>query len=285
MRSIKRTYQALDAPMGDLATYRAMPTNEIHSIDPFLFLNHHGPQAYGPANRGLPFGPHPHRGFETLTYILQGDITHRDSRSGESVIRAGGIQWMTAGSGLIHAEVSSEAFKEKGGVVEIIQLWLNLPARLKMTSPNYIGLQRDEIPHLSLDGGKVTVQLISGDWDDTPGPVSSLTDLCMTGLYFEPGGVLTTRVPTSRSILFYVANGVVTVNGTTAGAHTLVHFHNDGEELRVEAGETATVIFGHGAPYNEPVVAQGPFVMNTQAEIRQAVHDYQTGKMGVWTQS
>jgi redox-sensitive bicupin YhaK (pirin superfamily) len=271
--------------MGDLATYRAMPTNEIHSIDPFLFLNHHGPQAYGPFNRGLPFGPHPHRGFETLTYILQGDITHRDSRSGESIIRAGGIQWMTAGSGLIHAEVSSEEFKEKGGVVEVIQLWLNLPARLKMTPPNYIGLQREEIPHLQLGGGKVTLQLISGDWGDVQGSVPSLTDIHMTGLYFQPGGVLSTHVPSTRNILFYVVNGVVNVNGETAGAHTLVHFNNDGEGLLVEAHETATIIFGHAEPYNEPVVAQGPFVMNTQTEIMQAMRDYQMGKMGVWIDS
>jgi redox-sensitive bicupin YhaK (pirin superfamily) len=104
----------------------------------------------------------------------------------------------------------------------------------------------------------------------------------MSGLYFQSGGVLTTRVPSSRSILFYVANGAVRVNGTTAGAHTLVHFNNDGEELQVEAGEVATVIFGHGEPYNEPVVAQGPFVMNTQAEIMQAMRDYQMGRMGVW---
>jgi redox-sensitive bicupin YhaK (pirin superfamily) len=284
MRSIKGKYKATYAPMGDLLTYRALPTREVGYIDPFLFLNHHGPQEYGPFNQGLPFGPHPHRGFETLTYILAGDITHRDSGGGNSVIKEGGIQWMTAGRGLIHAEVSSEEFKEKGGEVEVIQIWLNLPARLKMTAPNYIGLQKEEIPELTLDGGKVAVRLISGEFNGTTGPVRSLTDIHMTSLHFKKGGALDFAVAADRNILFYVVNGSLNVNGQTAGTHTLAEFDDDGENIRVEAAEDSVVIFGHGRPYNENIVAHGPFVMNSQTEIMQAMRDYQMGKMGVWTE-
>lgn len=280
MRTIKKLHQAVYSPIDDLITYRAMPTGGIRHLDPFLFLNHHGPQKYGPNNNGLPFGPHPHRGFETLTYILQGDIMHRDSMTGESVINAGGIQWMTAGSGLVHAEVSSEAFKKNGGMEEVIQIWLNLPSRLKMTKPNYIGLQQESIPAIKLDEGRVTVNLISGTWGDTQGPVPSLTGIHTTSIELRKGGVLQTEVDARRNILFYVVNGEVEVNGQTAATHTLVEFANEGKAITARALADATLIFCHGEPYNELIVAHGPFVMNSEAEIRQAVMDYQSGKLG-----
>ncbi|MCB9050905.1 MAG: pirin family protein [Lewinellaceae bacterium] len=280
MRTIKKLHKAVYSPIDDLITYRAMPTGSIRYLDPFLFLNHHGPQRYGPNNNGLPFGPHPHRGFETLTYILQGDIMHRDSMTGESVINAGGIQWMTAGSGLIHAEVSSEAFKKNGGMEEVIQIWLNLPSRFKMVKPSYIGLQKDGIPAVELDGGRVTVNLISGKWGNTEGPVPSLTDIYTTSIQFKEGGNLQTQVEAKRNILFYVVNGEVEVNGQNAATHTLVEFSNEGEAISVKALTDATLIFCHGEPYNEPIVAHGPFVMNSEAEIRQAIMDYQSGKLG-----
>ncbi len=283
MRSIKKIHAAVPAPIADLVTYRALPTPQIDYIDPFLFLNHHGPQEYAPFNRGLPFGPHPHRGFETLTFILAGDIVHRDTGGGESIIRAGGIQWMTAGRGVIHAEKSSEAFKEHGGNVEVIQLWLNLPAKLKMTNPNYVGLQQKEIPALVQDE-KVTVHAVSGEWSGTKGPVPSLTGIYMARVELQADGIFTTRISASRTILCYVVRGTVTINGESATTHNLVQFTHDGEDLRLEATENTTIILGHGEPFNEPVVAQGPFVMNTQAEIRQAMRDYQQGKMGVWAE-
>src|ERR1700737_2963071 len=141
MRTIKKLHTAENAPIEDLTTYRALPTRSVDQIDPFLFLNHHGPQVYPPKNHGIPFGPHPHRGMETLTLIPDRDILHKDSDNHESVITSGGVQWMTAGRGLIHAETSSTDFKEKGGRLEILQLWLNLPAKLKMIEPFYRGLQ------------------------------------------------------------------------------------------------------------------------------------------------
>jgi quercetin 2,3-dioxygenase len=129
-KTIKKVHQPVRDDIADLTTRRALPTHSIDQIDPFLFLNHHGHQVYPPGNRGLPFGPHPHRGFETVTFILKGDIAHHDTGGHSSVIRSGGIQWMTAGRGLVHSEVSSEEFKETGGELEILQLWVNLPAKL-----------------------------------------------------------------------------------------------------------------------------------------------------------
>lgn len=282
MRTIKKLHRAIYAPIDDLITYRALPTHSVDHIDPFLFLNHHGPQHYSPGNRGLPFGPHPHRGFETLTYILKGDIAHRDSVSGESVIKTGGIQWMTAGRGLIHAEVSSDAFKKNGGEEEVIQIWMNLPSKLKMIEPYYKGLQKNEIPAIKEDGGKVTVNLVSGLWDNMEGPVVSKTGLTMASIYFEQGSRLSVFVESKRNILFYVVNGELQVNGSPVAEHDLVEFNNDGEEINIEAASDATLIFGHAVPLNEPIVAHGPFVMNTKAEIQQAILDFQSGHFGGW---
>ena len=282
MRSIKKLHKAVSAPIGNLITYRALPSAQIDQIDPFLFLNHHGHQVYEPNNTGLPFGPHPHRGFETLTFILSGDVMHRDSGGGKSTIKAGGIQWMTAGSGLIHTEVSSEEFKKKGGDVEILQLWINLPARLKMTPPKYTGLQKEQIPVLEKDEGKVRVNAISGDWGEVKGPVETFTDINMSTIEFKKGGVYSTSVAASRNIFLYVVRGCIQVNSETATFRTLVEFNNDGEYITINAREDSVIIFGHAEPFNEPVVAHGPFVMNTEAEIRQAMEDYQSGKMGRW---
>jgi redox-sensitive bicupin YhaK (pirin superfamily) len=282
MRTIKRIHNAAYSPIGDLTTYSPLPSRSLDQIDPFLFLNHHGPQRYGPNNNGLPFGPHPHRGMETVTFILDGDIMHKDTAGHESVITAGGVQWMTAGKGLIHAEVSSKEFKSEGGGMEILQLWLNLPSRLKMTSPRYVGLQKDDIPSFTLDEGKVTVNLVSGNWGDRKGAFESMTDVHLSTIYFAAGGQLTTQVPDDHNIFFYVIKGNLTVNGKEAKALQLVEFNNDGQDLSIVASEDSILLFGHAQPLEEPVVAQGPFVMNTVQEIQEAYDDYRQGKFGRW---
>jgi redox-sensitive bicupin YhaK (pirin superfamily) len=281
MRNVIQKHRAVNAPIADLVTYRAIPTQSVEYIDPFLFLNHHGPQVYRPKNNGLPFGPHPHRGFETVTFILEGDILHKDSGGHESVIQAGGIQWMTAGSGLIHAEVSSNEFKQTGGPLEILQLWVNLPAKFKMTEPRYIGLQQNEIPTAELADG-VTVHAVSGDWSGTAGAVTPLADVALAWVDFSEGATITLPIAASRSIFFYVVRGSVRVNGTEAFARELVEFGHDGNELAIEALTDSLILLGHAEPFGEPVVSAGPFVMNTEGEIRQAYADYQQGKFGRW---
>ena len=281
-RKIKAVHKAVYEPIGGLVTYRAMPTQTLpmNAIDPFIFLNHHGWQEYLPKNTGLPFGPHPHRGFETVTFILEGDLTHKDSSGANSVIKAGGVQWMTAGSGLIHAEVSSEEFKTKGGPLEILQLWVNLPAKYKMTAPEYTGLQKEDIPSVARDDGNVILHAVSGDWPGTNPAFKPLTDISLSWLDMKENGKVQFSVPSHKNIFFYVVKGDVTVNGTDAHMHHLVQFENSGEEVSIVANSDAVVLFGYATPFNEPFVAYGPFVMNTREEIMQAYDDYNKGLFG-----
>jgi redox-sensitive bicupin YhaK (pirin superfamily) len=263
-RTVRKLHPAISDDIGDLRTRRPLPNEEHEQLDPFLFLNHHGPQVYPPGNRGLPFGPHPHRGFETVTFIVEGSLLHRDTGGHESVIGAGGVQWMTAGRGLEHAELSPEEFLRDGGPLEILQLWVNLPARLKMTEPRYVGLQRDEIP--AIDG----VHLISGTYAGRTGPIESLTDVHL--MTVDVNGRVTLPAPRGRTVFLYVVRGEIGI----ASAFQLVELNDDGDSVEIEGN--ALLLFGHAAPYGEPVVARGPFVMNTQAEIIQAYRDYQAGR-------
>jgi len=278
VRTIKRIYKAEYKPIANLITYSPMPSRHLEMIDPFIFLNHHGPQNYGPDNKGLPFGPHPHRGMETVTIIMDGDISHKDSSGNDSVIESGGVQWMTAGKGLVHSEVSSENFMKKGGPLEILQLWVNLPARLKMTPPKYKGLQKDDIPTTSLDQGKVRAQVISGKLNETEGAFETLTEINLLTLHFEKGGVFKMNIPKEHNILCYVIKGEIKIFGDVIEELHLVEFNNDDQQVYVEAREESILLFGHAEPFNEPVVFGGPFVMNTEEEIQQAYQDYKAGK-------
>lgn len=282
MRTIKRIHKAEYRPIADLVTYSPMPTRSLQQIDPFIFLNHHGFQTYPERNQGLPFGPHPHRGMETVTFILEGDIMHKDSSGHESVIGLGGVQYMTAGRGLIHAEVSSSEFKRNGGDLEILQLWLNLPAAKKMITPNYVGLQKEEIPAFDLDGGKVNVQQLFGNWNGVQGAFKETFPLTMSTIYLEKGGKFEKEIPAEENIFFYIVRGELKVNGEEIQFRNLVEFTNSGEKIALEALEDAILILGHAKPFNEPMVAQGPFVMNTQQQIYEAYQDYQAGKFGSW---
>ena len=265
--------------IGDLVTRRPVPGPGLEQIDPFLFLNHHGPQVYPPNNQGLPFGPHPHRGFETVTFILEGSLAHLDSGGHESVIEAGGVQWMTAGSGLVHAELSPDGFKQSGGPLEILQLWVNLPARLKMTTPSYTGLQETKIPTIAAQPG-VLVHLISGEFEGRTGPIRSLTGIFMTTVEMQAGAELEFGGLTGRGVFLYVARGGIELDDRRANVFDLVELQDEGDAIRLNATEDSLVVFGHANPTREPVVAYGPFVMTSQAEIRQAIIDYQAGRFG-----
>ena len=277
-KNVRRVHPALRDDIGDLITQRPVPSAHLDQVDPFLFLNHHGPQTYPPHNRGLPFGPHPHRGFETVTFILDGLLAHRDSAGHESIIRAGGVQWMTAGSGLIHAEISPREFLETGGPLEILQLWVNLPSRLKMTRPNYIGLQAADIPTFTTEGG-VTIEPVSGEWAGIEAPIQSLIDVQLAVARLPAGSTLELPIAAGRNVFFYVVSGQAAVEGTTVPRWTLATI-GDGDVLRVQAQSDTVVLLGHAQPIGEPVFAHGPFVMNTRDEIIQAVQDYQAGKFG-----
>jgi redox-sensitive bicupin YhaK (pirin superfamily) len=279
-RSFKAIYNAAYEPIADLVTYRAMPTNEVpmNLLDPFIFLNHHGWQRYKPHNRGLPFGPHPHRGFETITFIIEGDLMHKDNGGGESIIKEGGVQWMTAGKGLVHAEISSDEFKQKGGPLEILQLWVNLPAKYKMTKPAYTGLQKQDIPVVYLDNKqKVKAFAISGNWNGTAGAYQPLTGIAIARIDMQTGSSATFNIEKEKNIFLYVVRGEIKANDEVLQPHQLPYFDHDGEELDLTATKDSIVLLGHATPFNEPFVAYGPFVMNTQQEIVQAYEDYNNG--------
>ena len=284
MRTINAVYRAGYTDYDGLDTYAVMPKEHfpIESIEPFIFLNHHGRQVYPANNRGLPFGPHPHKGFETVTFIVEGELVHQDSTSYKSNIKSGGIQWMTAGKGIIHSETSSEEFLRDGGPLEILQLWVNLPAKHKNTPAAYIGLQHGELPHISLDDGKVTVNLVSGKFGEHIAPIQSLGEVNLSSISFKQGSKLSVDVPKAQTILFYVVSGSLEVNGEQAEMHELVDFNKDGEQINITAKEDSLILFGHAIPTNEPIAAHGPFVMNTREEIRMAFVEYQRGEMGTW---
>ncbi|KPM15943.1 pirin family protein [Citromicrobium sp. WPS32] len=274
-RQLLSLHRAMRDDIQDLTTRRPVPGPGLPQVDPFLFLNHHGPQTYPPGNRGLPFGPHPHRGFETVTFILEGSLAHHDSGSGASVVEAGGVQWMTAGSGLVHAELSPEAFKRTGGPLEILQLWVNLPARLKMSDPAYIPVSAADIAATELGEG-VSMRAVSG----TEGaPIHSLTDVMLAIVEVAPGGSATLPAPAGRNVFFYTVEGEAKIGEETVPEHTLAQV-GDGDGLAVASENGCRILFGHADPIGEPVVAHGPFVMNSEAEIAQAIRDYQAGKFG-----
>lgn len=280
-RKITQQYKAYRDDIRDLQTRRPVPGPQIEQLDPFLFLNHHGPQVYAPDNLGLPFGPHPHRGFETVTFILRGELAHSDTGGHESIIHAGGVQWMTAGSGLIHAELSPESFKRSGGELEILQLWVNLPSSLKMTEPGYIGLQADEIPVIPLSHGHGSVNLISGSLAGVAGPVRSLTGITMMTAQLSAGSEVTLPAPAARQVFLYTVKGRLRIGDEEARAWHLVDLDGSDDSVTITAVDDVIFLFGHGDKINEPMVSHGPFVMNSVAEINQAILDYQAGKFDV----
>ncbi|SAL78640.1 Pirin-like protein [Caballeronia telluris] len=280
-RILKATHEAYRDDIADLTTRRPLPGPALPHLNPFLFLNHHGPQTYPRNNSGLPFGPHPHRGFETVTFVLEGSLAHSDTGGHESVIDAGGVQWMTAGSGLIHAELSPASFMDEGGELEILQLWLNLPSQLKMTAPRYVGLQDADIPVVESPDGAVQVQLVSGEWHGVRGPINSLTDTFMSVVRMSAGSGTTFDGLTGRVVFLYVVRGSILVGDRKAERFNLAELNDEGDSLRIKAEERAVLLVGHAHPIAEPIAARGPFVMNTQAELNQAVADFHAGKFNV----
>lgn len=282
MRNIKKLHKAEYRPVGDLKTWSPLPAKNLQMIDPFIFLNHHGPQEYPPNNNGLPFGHHPHRGIETVTFILDGDIAHKDTKGHYSVINSGGVQWMTAGRGLLHSEISSEEFKKNGGSLEILQLWVNLPKRLKMMDPAYRGLQEDQISIWKNEENTIKAKVISGNFKGIRGAFDTPTSVDLAIVHFEKNSKIQLEIPKSDNVLFYVIRGTLEVNEIMVPELHLAEFSKNSEILNITSKESSILLVGHAAPFEEKVVFGGPFVMNSEEEIRQAYDDFKAGKMGSW---
>lgn len=280
--TLLRLVPAHDEAVGDLLTQRAFPTGALSDLNPFLFLNHHGPQTYPPGNAGLPFGPHPHKGFETLTFIEEGPLAHRDSTGGSHVSGPGAVQWMTAGSGIVHAEVSPPEFMRDGGPTHLLQLWMNLPAALKGVSPSYQSLEPENLERIH--GAGWSWEIISGqatiEGDTAQGPASSVTGLFTSRLKLEAGASFSCDIPKGRTLLLYAVTGTVHLGDAALKPFMTPVFDRNGGALSLKAETKATLLLCHGTPIDEPVVSYGPFVMNTEEEIRTAFAQYRRGEFG-----
>ena len=250
-------------------------------VSPFILLDYAGPVDFEPtaARRGV--GEHPHRGFETVTIVYDGEVEHSDSTGAGGTIGPGDVQWMTAASGILHQEYHSPTFARKGGRFEMVQLWVNLPAKDKMSKPGYQTLLAQDIPTVSLPDGAGSLRMIAGQYGDAKGPARTFTPINVWDLRLVDGKPLELDLPEGQTLSVLVLAGNVEVNGTESlrAAQTAL-FSRSGGGITLQAAGDAKLLVLAGEPINEPVVAQGPFVMNTEAEIRQAMMDYRTGRFG-----
>lgn len=250
-------------------------------VSPFLLLDYAGPAEFTPTSERRGVGQHPHRGFETVTIVYKGEVEHRDSTGNGGVIGPGDVQWMTAASGILHEEFHSEAFARSGGTLEMVQLWVNLPAKDKMAEPGYQGILDREIPDLELKDGAGRLRLIAGEFDGQRGPARTFTPIDVWDVRLNAGKSATFDLHQGRNTAVVVLHGAVEVNGQeVAREGQLALFDREGSSIRLEANNDAVLLILSGEPIDEPIVGHGPFVMNTEAEIQQAFIDFQSGKFG-----
>jgi redox-sensitive bicupin YhaK (pirin superfamily) len=268
---------------GGFPVRRPFPVNGFSHFDPFLLIDHLGPVTWQPgAALGAP--DHPHRGFETVTYVLQGENEHRDSFGNADVLRPGDVQWMTAGGGVIHSEMPTPAFHEAGGVQQGFQIWVNLPAVDKMMTPRYQTLRAEQIPVAKSADGKVVARVIAGESLGVTARIDTRVPIQMLHFTIAPGGKLEQSIPADQSGLVYVFKGAAQV-GSAAVKEGQAALLGSGDSIALGVGDDATesaeILLLSGKPINEPVARYGPFVMNTQEQIEQAFVDYQGGRFGV----
>ena len=286
MKKLKSIQHILESPlvnMGPIKLRQPLPTEGIENVDPFLLLHHYGPYAISEFNNPFDLGPHPHRGFEPITLLFKGEQLHRDSLGNEMVVKAGGVQWTTAGRGIIHAEAPTKEFVKKGGDLEGIQLWLNLPAKNKMMPPNYQHLEKEQIPFLISDDKKVQLNIIAGNQKDEIGLIKTQTSVNVFTANADENGEMEIELPENHQSLIYLLEGEILVNNSEVlikGENQMITFNQDGNYIQFEAKEKSTLLILSGEPIKEKVTQYGPYVMNTQTEILEAMRDYQQGKMG-----
>ncbi|AGA33279.1 Pirin [Thioalkalivibrio nitratireducens DSM 14787] len=249
-------------------------------ISPFLLMDYAGPHHFEPTSRRRGVGAHPHRGFETVTIVYHGEVSHRDTTGAGGTIGTGDVQWMTAGSGLLHEEFHSDDYAQRGGPFEMIQLWVNLPASDKMTAPAYQGITHDQIPQVPLPDGAGTVRVIAGRYGEAAGAARTFTPINVWDMRLQAGGRVSLELPPGHSTALFVLSGLIRVDGQTVGPAELAVLERDGSTLGFEAAQDSVVLLLGGQPLNEPVVGHGPFVMNTREEIAQAVRDFNAGRFG-----
>ncbi|HJV18892.1 MAG TPA: pirin family protein [Sediminibacterium sp.] len=282
-RTIQHIAFALPMDMGGFPIRQPLPSRQVNMLDPFLLLHHAIVEV--PANvdvKHAGVGPHPHRGFSPVSFIYKGGVHHRDSRGNDNVVYAGGTQWTNAGMGVIHSERPPADIHEKGGIQELIQLWINSPAKSKMDAPAYFPLTAKETPLVWSDDQKTSIQVISGELNGVKGPVMPLSPVNMFNVRINKGGSYFIPFNRLHNAFIYVVEGLVQVSqAKEIEAFYMATFNTDGDGIELNAIEDSIVLVGTGEPLKEPVASHGPFVMNNETQIMEAFRDYQLGKMGV----
>lgn len=284
---LKKILGVHDAPrahwVGDGFPVRTLFSYRDHgqALSPFLLLDHAGPEHFAPTTARRGVGPHPHRGFETVTIVYAGSVSHRDSTGAGGTIGPGDVQWMTAAAGILHEEYHAEAFARSGGMLEIAQLWVNLPAREKTSAPGYQSLLNADIPQVVLPAGAGRLRIIAGNYAGQRGPARTYTPIDVWDVQLAAGTSTELAAPPGHTLALVILHGSVQVNAqANARAGQLVHMDRAADTVRLAAADDATLLWLCGAPIDEPVVGYGPFVMNSEVEIRQALEDFRSGRFG-----
>lgn len=279
-RSIRRIIPSQKVNMGGHIIEQPLPNKYMEQLDPFLLVHHAEWELKGnQRQQEVGIGGHPHRGFSPVTFVFQGDVRHQDSFGNDMVVKAGGTQWMHAGKGITHSERPSKELAQKGGLQEIIQFWVNTPAKYKMEKPYYLPLSEKDSP--SLEGDHYNIQIVAGTYKGLKGPAKTFSPMLLLRGEIEANGNVELEIPNHYNTLMYLLDGKLRVNDNNAHKKDLLWFNNDGETVVISATETTRFILLAGAPIGEEVTSYGPFVMNTQTEIMEALRDAQMGKMGV----
>lgn len=283
MKKVKTLIPAFQIDMGGIPLKQALPTNNVQQVDPFLLL-HHGEIKYRKYGRAIHegIGPHPHRGFSPVTFIIDGEIHHRDSRGNNQIAKKGEVQWMHAGSGIVHSERPSQNLIDQQKTNTIIQLWINSPAAKKMQQPNYQYITETQIPYFLSENGGIKTKLIAGKYNQKSSLIKTQSELLILWCSAKAKDVQEFTFPLGFNTMLYTIKGNIKLNGYgLIEKENLVVFEDEGEKITVTADATSEFLILAGVPINEKVVQQGPFVMNTETEILEAMRDYQMGKMGV----
>lgn len=257
------------------------PSGYKIKMDPFYLLDYNAKLEFSPSNTPRGVGVHPHRGFETVTIAYHGAVAHHDSAGNSGVIYPGDVQWMTAASGILHKEYHEENYGKKGGPFQMVQLWVNLPAKYKMTAPKYQSVTHSEMANFELPNHEGKIEVIAGNYHGVKGSASTFTEIELYNLRLKAGAKANLETPAYFNTALLVIEGSITVNGTEkATTNQMVHFTHEGNAIAIEASDDAVVLYLSGDPINEPIAQYGPFLMNKPEELQQAIEDYNTGKFG-----
>jgi quercetin 2,3-dioxygenase len=257
------------------------PAIGLTGMSPFFLLDYGSKWNFPPSEKPRGVGVHPHRGFETVTIAYHGSVAHHDSAGNSGVIGEGDVQWMTAGSGVLHKEYHEKKFSKKGGMMQMVQLWVNLPSKYKMTAPKYQAIVNKDMTRFMLEDGKSHIELIAGEFNGLKGPASTFTEVTLFNARIIKGIVTELQFSKSNNTGLLVIEGGIRINGSkTASEDYYVLFDHDGEIFTIEALQDSIILVMSGVPIDEPIASYGPFVMNIDSEIKQAYEDFYNGKFG-----